>query len=196
VDSPFARIATDVPTRPLVEALEGKPHLWGEITARQTTPGTPHRDSETIFLRWPKDQSITAAFEELESVDYPALRELPEARPLFAEVMKRTNAKELGRALIVKLKGQGQVDQHVDEGKYADAFERFHLVLSTGDGAHFFVEKRPYWCEVVHMRERELWWFNHKKRHWVANLSDEPRIHMIIDAKAPDYRRERETHEV
>jgi GNAT superfamily N-acetyltransferase len=50
-----------------------------------------------------------------------------------------------------------------------------------------------FYCgtETVHMMPGELWWFNHKTRHWFENASLRPRWHMIIDAQCPSLHVER-----
>lgn len=188
----FIRIAAGVQIDSLVQALNKKPWLWDEITARQDTPGSPHSSTQSIFLRWCKSQTLSAVFNEIPAVEYPAFNELPEAWPILQEVLDLVKAKELGRILIVSLEPGCAIEPHVDEGAYADHFERFHVCLHSDLGNTFSVEKQPWCGEFVHMATGEVWWFNHKKHHAVFNGSRSPRIHMIIDAVAPLYRRERE----
>jgi hypothetical protein len=52
---PFKRVAEHINVAPLLKKLERHPELWGEITARQEAPGSPHKDTEAIFLRWCRD---------------------------------------------------------------------------------------------------------------------------------------------
>ncbi len=74
---------------------------------------------------------------------------------------------------------------------YSDHFERFHLVLTSDQGNRFFVQNSSGWLESYSMRAGEFFWFNHKEVHWAVNESKTPRMHMIIDCVAPQYRRER-----
>lgn len=189
----FALLKSGVDVSPLLVALERKPHLFDQITARQTTPGSPHHDTKAVFLRWCKDQTVEAAFGDLDAIDYPALEELPEARTLIAEVMKAAGSVVLGRVLITTLAPGGIIDAHADEGSVADHFERFHLSLESDEGNWFYSylpdsDER----EVVHMKPGEIWWFNHKRWHEVENSSSRPRLHLIVDCIAPDYRRDRD----
>lgn len=191
IDAPelsnFKRLARELEVLPLLAQLEKHPRIWREITARQTTPGSPHADTDCVILRWSARQSVDAAFNDLESVDYPTLGKLPAARPLIAEVVKQSEGHELGRALIARLKPGGFIDPHTDEGAYADHFERFHVVLQADEGNLFRAGS-----ESARMRTGELWWFNHKLEHEVFNASDRSRLHLIVDVVAPAYRRERD----
>jgi len=188
----FSIISRALHIKPLLSAITSYPELWTQITARQYTVGSAHQDTETIFLRWAKLQTIEAVFKEIEAVDYPALNKLYPARALIAEAMRLTHSKELGRVIITKLKPNGFIDPHIDEGDYADHYERFHIPLQSEGDNSFFVEHEPGHAEVLNMKPGNLVWFNHKKRHWVMNASQTDRIHLIIDAVAPLFKVPRE----
>lgn len=192
MDQNFKQIAIDLDVRPLLSALEAQPHLWSEITARQTTQGSPHRDTETIFLRWAQELSVETVFTAIPAIDYPAFYNLPEARALIAQLVALIEAKEIGRIIITKLKSGGRIEPHADEGAYADYYERFHVVLSSGKGNLFFVEQPGGADEYTEMEQGSAWWFHHKRKHWVVNNSQADRIHLIVDAVAPSFRRERD----
>lgn len=187
------RIASGLPVLPLLQAVEAQPSLWGEITARQDHPASPHRDTEAIFLRWCAGRDVQSVFTDLHAVEYPAFHTLHrQTWPLLDLIYANVGGRELGRAVLVNLKPGGYITPHVDEGAYADHFERFHLPLCSGVDNFFHVEgegAQP--TQTVHMKPGELWWFNHKQPHWVANSSKQPRIHLIVDIVAPKYRRER-----
>lgn len=155
--------------------------MWQEITARQDTPGTNHGDTETIFLRWSADQSIGAVFTDLVAVDYPARQRLPMISQLINQIHSVVGG-ELGRVILVKLKPSGMITPHVDEGQYADYYDRFHLPLSTNNEHTLYVEYREGCGEFCHMQVGELWWFNHKLKHYAVN-GDTDRIHLIVDIK-------------
>lgn len=132
------------------------------------------------------------AFTDLTAVNYPAYETLKTTWPLIGHVLDRVKAKELGRVLITSLAAGGTIIPHADEGDYADHYERFHIALQSDRGNVFSVEDVIGCGEYAFMAPGELWWFNHKKRHAVFNGSDTPRIHLVIDAVAPNYRRERD----
>jgi len=187
----FQLLATGLNVEPLLKSIQAKPELWSEITARQTTTGSPHIDTESIFLRWCKTQTVDAVFTEIPAVDYPAIELLPEAKELISGLLASVGSTELGRVLIVNLKPGGEISPHEDQGAYADYYERFHICLESKDQNIFYSKLSDHGGEFVHMAPGDAWWFNHKAPHYVANHSDAPRIHLIIDAVAPEFRVER-----
>lgn len=187
----FQRLATSLSVEPLLNEIASKPNLWRDHTARQSVPGTAHRDTESIFLRWCSEMTAQAVFNEIHAKDWPALEKLPTAANLIDEIMWLVDSKELGRAMIVNLKPGGYITPHPDEGAYADHYERFHLALASLQGNAFFVGIPEHAAEMAVMKPGELWWFNHKETHWVVNQSEKPRLHLIVDAVSPKHRRER-----
>lgn len=188
----FERLATGLNVAPLLNAIWGQPDLWSQIVARQLTPGSPHKDTETIFLRWAEKLSLETVFTAIEAVDYPAFERLGQARDLIDGLMAMVGAKDLGRVIITKLKPGGSINLHADEGAYADHYERFHIALTGGEGAWFTCYIDQDRAETVRMNDGELWWFHHKREHQVVNAGSSDRIHLIVDCVAPKFRRERD----
>lgn len=178
------QVAAGLDTGPLLAELAAQPALWRELTFRQAFPGSAHRDTECIFLRWCTEAVDPAAvFFSTEAVDYPALAALPAAQPLIDALLAAVDAEALGRVLLVNLQPQGEITPHIDEGAYADYYDRFHIALASEPGNAFTVG-----AETVHMAPGSAWWFNHKREHTVRNGSAVPRLHLIVDAVAPTYR--------
>lgn len=186
----FKLIAEGLEVGPLLKKIEANPHLWAEHTERQNYPGSAHKDTETIYLRWATDKSIAGGFYCLESEDhFETIQKLaPEIFPvcelaleLILGVDRNKFEDRVGRVILTKLKPGGKITEHVDEGPYADYYDRFHVCLSGDSG---------FWCDgqVQGMKPGQLWWFNHKLRHEVQNGPLE-RIHLIIDVVAPEYRK-------
>jgi hypothetical protein len=187
----FNRIQVGLDVNPLLTALRARPHLWDQITDRQDHPTSPHRETKTIFLRWAKDISIETVFTDLEAIDYPAMSDLKEARELVGTICREISAVKLGRVIITSLKAGGQISPHPDEGAYSDAYERFHLSIHSEPHSVFSCQWSEDHREGAFMKPGELWTFHHKKTHAVYNDSGTERIHLIVDAVAPKYRRER-----
>lgn len=185
----FAHLSSGLDVQPLMAAISRNPQIWTEHTERQTYPGTAHEDTECIVLRWCKGIDFKSAFAEIPAFNYPAMGLLLEAHELINYTIHRVGARELGRVLVVNLHVGGKVRPHTDEGAYADHYERFHIALDAEPGCLFNCAD-----ETIEMKTGELWCFNHKTEHSVHNLSEKPRLHLIIDCVAPEFRYQR--HEV
>ena len=156
----FLRLATGLDVSKLMGELDAQPQLFDEITGRQDYPGSAHKDTKCVFLRWCKGLDVTSAFTEIPAFDFPAMGKLPAAHELINYSIHRANAQQLGRVLIAKLRPGGVITPHADEGAYADFYERFHVVLKSEDGNIFRCED-----ETVEMKTGDLWCFNHKSEH-------------------------------
>lgn len=177
----FLKIASGVSVAPLLLALVRQPHLWNQHTLRTTHPGTPHTQVDDIWLRFnalPEPGDEARIMDEHESITYPALDVLPEARGLMMQVFAAVAGERLGRALITRLKPGGHIAPHADGGSHAAYYDRFHLVLQSNERCVFRAGK-----EVVQMRTGEVWWFDNSQEHEVANQGDDDRIHLIVDAR-------------
>lgn len=180
----FYQIAAGVNVIPLMDALMRKPHLWGQNKFRTTFENTPHGDVDDIWLRYSeiketdgREQVSNAA----QSVWYPAIKELPQVRPLVRDLMHALSAYELGRVIITKLKPGGRILPHVDDkGDYVnmDDIARYHLVLQGLPGSLYRTGD-----ETVTMRTGEVWWFKPDVEHEVINNSSDDRIHLLIDLR-------------
>jgi hypothetical protein len=160
--------------QPLLDAL--LPDMWEDITIRQQYPGSAHADTECIFLRGPRN---FFNFFDTTAQDYPRLPQLidaltPVLLPLLATIDCAPD--ELGRVMLVKLKPLGHVKLHTDEGAYADAFQRHHVVLSTND-------RCTYACGDTTAKHvaGDAFWFDHHKPHHSHNYGSTDRIHLIVD---------------
>ena len=162
-----------------------KPQMWERITLRQDFIGSAHKDTQTIFINGPGGEGSNV-LDDVSVTAYPDGIELAAiVLPVFKCFCTCVRFTSFGRVMIVRLKPNGHITAHVDEGKYADMFDRFHIVLQGSClfrvNGHAF---RP--------QEREMFWFNHKLEHEVWNDEDRPRIHMIVDAVAPMWRERRD----
>jgi hypothetical protein len=182
------KLAEHIDVGPLLAKLEANPHLWEIDTRRQRAPGSAHHDTECIVLRGPSDPTLATFATDVGA----AVTELMamfehELHPVLDQILNRIEATEVGRMLFAKLKPDGRIDWHADEGLYAKAWARFHIVLTSDEGNRFMVED-----ESVHMRPGECWWFAHRRAHGVVNHSGTPRIHLIVDFKSDRFPVERQ----
>ncbi len=181
----FKRLAVGVDTAPLLGRIDERPHLWGSGRERQQYPGSAHAQAEAIVLRWATDRSLAGAFRCLEAEDLPAAHELmPHVASLTNQIVDRVGlSRYTGRAMITRLAPGGRIAPHVDEGLYADVYDRFHLCLDAEAGSLFRCGG-----EAVHMAPGEIWWFNHKREHEVVNEGARPRLHLILDLDTVAYK--------
>jgi quercetin dioxygenase-like cupin family protein len=174
----FRHVAT-LDAAPLAAAVAENAARFGDLTFRQKAPGSAHPDTETIYLRMPAEITAETIFEGLDAVSYPAW-EIAPLREVAERIADATQGR-LGRVMVIKLKPGGRIAPHVDEGGYALATARFHLVIATNPGA---------WLEAggerVHMAAGELWWFDKHAPHRGANEGATDRVHMVIDLFLPE----------
>jgi quercetin dioxygenase-like cupin family protein len=154
--------------------INSSPDLWKLETFRQDHPLSPHKDTETIYLAWPKNYDAHAALYALDS-EYKPCFAFPALKKLLhdtQEVIKKT----ILRAIIVKLKPGGHISAHIDQGPWAEKTDRYHIILSTNSCATLSVED-----EEITGEPGEVWWFNKHASHRALNNGKTDRIHLIVD---------------
>lgn len=177
----FHRIAAGLPVQELCDQIAALPWLWNESQVRQDFPGSAHHSTQCIFARGPRAFTFAEYMDNTDAFNYPALDLLASGlEPLLAPLLTDIGATQLGYVLIVRLKPGGHIEEHIDEGVYADHYSRFHVALETAPGATLTVGG-----EVQHMARGEAWWFNHKRPHAGDNLDSTWRTHLIFDAVTP-----------
>lgn len=175
----FTRLGYGLDVESLKKYLKENPDLWTGNTIRQSFPNSPHIDTETIFVRGPKEFTFEEYQGNIEAYNYVIPQELSwNLMSILMRCQTVIDANELGYVLIVKLLAGGEVFPHCDEGKYAEHYNRYHIVVQSSEGNIFTVND-----ESIEMKEGELWTFNHRAPHHVINNSAEDRIHIIFDAK-------------
>ena len=189
MDAAFLRIRDNLNVRPLIQELDSNLSLWSQITKRQDYEGSAHKETQSIFLRWCRGGSVEEAFTDLDAIDYPALDALPAARALMGDFTEITKVQKVGRCLLTLLPPGSRITAHADEGAYAEHYQRFHICVMNFFDSNFYCHRDDTYGEFVNMSGGELWWFNHQQKHWVNNDSAYPRVTMIIDAVAPEYKR-------
>lgn len=180
----FERFLPALDPAPLLARLAAHPDLWvGGLRAQY--PGSAHAAADTIFLRWAEDMTIDAAFNDLEAIDLPAARILgPELVALTSQLARAAGeVLSVGRCMLTRLPPSGVIEPHIDEGAYAEVFDRFHLCLAG---------TAQFGCagETLRTQPGEAFWFNRKRLHSVMNYGEE-RIHLILDLEAPAFKARR-----
>lgn len=191
----FVAVPHYVPPEPLLQALATHPELWA-TTMRETFQGTPHGQAQSIILRWQRlpagADPVQASFEQ--TGDFEDLPASDALMPVLGETVWRVIEHlgplgELGRIMLTRLPPGAEIGRHIDEGAYAEMYDRFHLCLQ-GDSSNTF-ECGP---ESLHPYPGQVFWFNHKCAHRVVNSGVIDRIHLIVDVMAPRYTSARGTY--
>lgn len=176
----FFRVCQGLQINQLMTALARQPELWNQQTLRTNHPQTAHGEVDDIWLRF-QDISkldLTAVVDEHESINYPAMALLPQARDIIFPLMALVQGERLGRVLITRLAPGKRIAPHVDGGTHAAYYDRYHVALQVHPGVLFRCGD-----ETPAMQTGDVWWFDNSKEHEVVNNSAEDRITLIIDIR-------------
>jgi len=172
---------------PLLNAILRRPHLWKEDTYLRDYPQGPFGEVDTIMLRFPP-HSVKETQEQAEkflldhdpheSIDQPAFKVLPEARPIVFGLMAEVQGERLGRVMINRIAPGGRIFPHADTPAHCEYYSRFHVCLQSAPGYIFQCGE-----EKVFMAPGEIWWFNNALEHQVLNNSAIDRLSMVVDVR-------------
>jgi hypothetical protein len=123
-----------------------------------------------LVMAWVKEEGVSPKDTEYQ-MNTPMYKKYTEIR----KWLKIQGITEISRAAFFKLRIDGSVGRHVDEGAYYSTRDRFHLSLQGKYLYHVDGEE--------HVIEPGTWfWFNNKKHHWAKNISpDTERITFVWD---------------
>jgi Aspartyl/Asparaginyl beta-hydroxylase len=162
--------------------------LFDAIRIRQEVVGGPHKDTRAIFLRGPAMAGLglsgmaEAWMQEVRCVAYPAMKAWWGMARVLQAVWGMVGRRGLGKVMVVELKAGGSIGWHIDEGGYAQGYERYHVAIRTN----------PYcWLysggEAGHVPVGAVVKFDTSVLHSAANFGTTPRWHLIVDvAKAKE----------
>lgn len=157
---------------PILAALPDLESAWDEDRWRAAMTYSPHKDSESIFLRRQPGSTPRDVLYQLASV---ATRHFAVgAQPVF-DICEWFGGRP-ARAMLVRLRPGGVILPHTDIGAYAAMTERAHLPIVTNPGAWLRVDGERY-----HLEAGTVFSFDKHVEHDGANDGDEARIHLIID---------------
>jgi hypothetical protein len=146
---------------------------WNAATWRQKR-FEAHKDTQTIALIFDQD------YRHENPTKHATYFELGCDRLLapFAETIAEnfTGSGYIVRAILIRLKPGGMIDEHVDTGPSLTIGRRIHVPIATSDRCVFTVGG-----EAIAMAEGEMWEINNTRIHSVRNDGDEGRVHLVID---------------
>lgn len=175
----FCKIFEQMDVVPLLHALASRPALWNENRLRTTFPGSPHAQTDDIWLFFnhvPDDMSVVA--DDISVIPY-AWDRLPEAHDLVFNLMRRVRGRQVGRVLITRLPPGKTIPEHVDQGAPAEYFDRYQIALQCRPGCQFNIAD-----ESVNFSMGDCWWIDNRSPHSVINNSDDDRIALIVDIRS------------
>jgi len=161
----------------LTAGLWGRLQQFNDITLRQTMPGSAHVDTKSIYLQGPQDPTPERWYEDVPHIAYKSLIGWSEAQSVISRIMQLCHG-PLGKVMIVALRPGGKITPHVDEGAYANAYDRYHLPISTNPTAEMFAGG-----ETQHIPVGQLTWFNNHVLHSACNMGAFSRVHLIVDVR-------------
>lgn len=178
----FLKLAQNVPTMPLLHAIQRQNELWNQDDLRTHYPNSPHVAADDIWLRfndktfW-KDQP-ELVMNDLEIVNYPAWNSLPQSHGIVFDLMRTVEGTRLGRVMITRLAPGKSITPHRDGGAYAAYYDRYHIFLQNFPGSNFRADS-----DVICPQAGDVYWFNRLAEHEVINHSNDDRITLIVDIK-------------
>lgn len=173
----FLKLAQGVNIMPLLHAIQRQPELWNQNNLRREYPTSSHTEVDDIWLRFSnaEPQNIINDFD---AINFPAWDKLPQAHQIIFDLMRTVEATRLGRVLITRLPPGKCIAKHVDNGKYAEYYDRYHIALCNLPGANFRAGS-----DVICPHAGDVYWFNRLVEHEVINHSNDDRITMIVDIR-------------
>lgn len=176
----FMKIVERLDVLPLLMQLQNQPHLWDENTLRTAVPGSPHAACSDIWLMFNEINTgdLEKVINDKEVIPYLAWVQLPAAKELALDLMRRVGGWRLGRVIITKLPPGQAITPHKDGGAPAEYFQRFQVALRSLPGCVFKIGD-----EQMQFNSGDIWWINNREEHGVQNNSADDRIVMIVDIR-------------
>ena len=138
--------------------------LWGTRGGRVGV----HVQTEAVFLR-----GFAPAEGDLPIEDREVLASLPFTRALIYDTFQAPPQ----RCLFAKLRAQGEIRPHIDQGAYFERTIRIHFPVVTNPQAIMSADTQSF-----HMQAGEAWALNNSAVHGVVNAHPtEARTHLICD---------------
>ncbi|MDJ0654924.1 MAG: aspartyl/asparaginyl beta-hydroxylase domain-containing protein [Xanthomonadales bacterium] len=104
--------------------------------------------------------------------------------PYFARVMESFRC-ELLSVRLLRLGPGSMIREHTDHSlSFEDGEVRLHVPVQTNPNIRFWLEN-----QLIPLRAGETWYLNVNLPHRVENLSDEYRVHLVLDCVVNDWLR-------
>ena len=163
----------DIDIGPLIIDLDQYSNLWGNFPERSNYEGSSHEHTDCLVFR-SNSSGDPRDFQNETSSKWIAY---PRNIICLAEALKNNfNTSDIGRVMATALFPRKEIPSHIDEGIYSQSTLRFHIPLITTEHTVFTVGGEEFF-----LKEGCIYLINHLVEHSVKNMSDDERIHLIID---------------
>ncbi len=173
---------------PLSLALTRNPQLWDEFRVRTEGDQSPHRDMPDIFVRYNDrknyDGDRQRFNEEHDSVWYPCIGVIPEAKQLALQLMTLVHGERLGGIFITKIPPGKQCHPHIDSAWHSHYYDKYVIQVESHPMQAF-----QFGGEALVTEPGDVFWFDNSKTHWVTNDSPVDRISMIVAIRSHRHER-------
>ena len=143
---------------------------WLEDTER-SEKFLVHKDTHVLKILWDINLSGTKHKRNYNLFNFDKI--LNDLRIIYE---KCYGVGDFARVLFTRLKPQSDIPPHTDGGYSLEHSHRTHMPIITNEKNLFKVGD-----EVKYLKLGEFWEFDNTKIHSVKNMSNEPRVHLIID---------------
>lgn len=168
----------------MLEQINHNPDFWDKYPLRTQGEFSPHRECHDIWLRfrdWFEYDGDPAAFcnSPHPSVWYPEIARLPAVKATIQRIFDAVDGAALGGCLITKVPAGKQVYPHADFGFNCEHYlSKYLLILQSAPGQQFCFDGESH-----DGRAGELFLFDNRAKHWVANPTDTDRISLILSIR-------------
>ena len=176
----FLKISEGLNVSQILTALQLQPDLWDENVLRTEHPESPHQEASDIWLWFNKVESAETVIDDIQTHPFSAWFKLPEVHSVIFDLMRFTQATQLGRCIISRLAPGKRIEPHIDQGAPATFYQRFQICLQSSPGCVFRIED-----EQVMFKPGEIWLINNNAEHEVINNSKDDRICIVCDLRIP-----------
>jgi len=160
----------------ILKEINAKPENWLVDTRRQTILNHLHQHTEVIHLVKGHETDPNPEYKDARHSQAYKPTPLYEQYPETLKTLKSFFPIGLSRIAIVKLKAGKRVYPHFDHGKYYEARNRYHIVVT---GSYEYTVGN----ETQRVSSGMLFWFNNQETHSAFNDSAEDRISIIFDVE-------------
>jgi len=160
---------------------------WLSYTFRQDTFFI-HRHTHTVQITdfdaksWEEKSLKTNKFVKCKYSFTLENNELVNLLKPILNYLKNLHNGELAKTMLVKLAAGKKINEHSDNGLYLNTIKRHHIPIVTNDEVWFYVDG-----EKKNLKTGEIWEIDNTKLHKVENLSNEDRVHVIVDILPNDF---------